>query len=129
MSLSNYAFKIEHEIIACPLVIHHDFKVTISSPSTGFIESKVIFQDGSILNLFEFLRLANDSIVREKYRYHYMTQDHKMIFRYDDAPHHQEISTFPHHKHVGENIIESPPPSIKAILTEIEFLVLRISSN
>jgi len=129
LSLSNYAFKIEHEIIHCALVIHHDFKVTMSSPATGYIEAKVIFQDGSILILFEFLRLVEDSVVREKYRYHYMNPDNKMIFRYDDAPHHKEISTFPNHKHVGEEIIESSLPQIKAVLEEIEFSILGISSN
>ena len=129
MSLSNYAFKIENEIIACPLVIHHDFKVTISSLTTGYIEGKVIFQDGSILILFEFLRLVEDSVIREKYRYHYMRQGNKMIFRYDNAPHHKEISTFPDHKHLGEKIVESLPPQIKAVLTEIEFLILGISSK
>ncbi len=129
MSLSNYAFKIENEIIACPLVIHHDLKVTIASHSTGYIEAKVIFQDGSILALFEFFRLVEDSVVREKYRYHYMRQGNKMIFRYDNAPHHKEISTFPDHKHLGEKIVESLPPQIKAVLTEIEFLILGISSK
>jgi len=129
LSLSNYAFKIEQAIIDCPLVIHHDFKVTVASHSTGYIEAKVIFQDGSILALFEFLRLNEDAVVQEKYRYHYMSQENKMIFRYDNAPHYKEISTFPDHKHIEERIIESFPPQIKAVLTEIEFLVLGISSN
>ena len=129
MSLSNYVFEIENTIVSCPLVIHHDFKVTISSPSTGYIEAKVIFQDGSILALFEFLRLLEDAVVREKYRYHYMSQGNKMIFRYDNAPHHKEISTFPDHKHIEEETVKSLPPQLKVVLTEIEFLILGISSN
>lgn len=129
MSLSSYAFNIENAINACPLVIHQDFKVTISSLTTGYIEAKVIFQDGSILALFEFLRLIEDAVVREKYRYHYMSQENKMIFRYDNAPHHKEISTFPDHKHIEEETVESLPPQIKVVLTEIEFLILGISSN
>ncbi|MCU0645756.1 MAG: DUF6516 family protein, partial [bacterium] len=120
MSLSNYAFEIENAILSSPLVIHHDFKVTIASPSTGYIEARVVFEDGSILALFEFLRLMEDSVIREKYRYHYMSQNSKMIFRYDNAAHHKEISTFPDHKHSGEKIIESFPPQIKIVLTEIE---------
>lgn len=129
MSLSNYAFEIEQAIFSCPLVIHHDFKVTVASPSTGYIEAQVFFKDGSILALFEFLRLIEDAVVREKYRYHYMSQDNKMIFRYDNAPHHKEITTFPHHKHFEGEIVDSVPPQTKAVLTEIEFLILGISSN
>lgn len=95
MSLSNYAFEIENAILSSPLVIHHDFKVTTASPSTGYIEAKVVFEDGSILSVFEFLRLMEDSVIREKYRYHYMSQNSKMILRYDNAAHHKEISPSP----------------------------------
>ena len=37
------------------------------------------------------------------------------------APHHQEISTFPHHKHsAGEVVVESIAPSLADVLEEIE---------
>jgi len=48
-----------------------------------------------------------------------MTADCDLIFRYDNVPHHSEISTFPDHKHFPEKIIESNPVNIKEIIEEI----------
>jgi hypothetical protein len=44
---------------------------------------------------------------------------------YDNAPHHPEIFTFPHHKHIGENrIAPTDQPSISQVLIEIkEYLI------
>ncbi len=42
-----------------------------------------------------------------------------MIFRYDNAPHHVEIATFPHHKHEVDDIKESLEPSLDEVLLEI----------
>ncbi len=42
-----------------------------------------------------------------------------MIFRYDNAYNHPEIKTFPHHKHLPENIKESNEAELIDILFEI----------
>ena len=31
-----------------------------------------------------------------------MNERHEVIFRYDDAPHHRNLKTFPHHKHLSD---------------------------
>lgn len=43
------------------------------------------------------------------------------VFRYDNAPHHPQIVTFPHHKHIGpsDRLAPSDQPSLGQILTEI----------
>ena len=48
-----------------------------------------------------------------------MARDHNCIFRYDNAPHHRNIATFPHHKHSGEDILESTEPTLFDVLLEI----------
>jgi len=41
------------------------------------------------------------------------------------APHHKEIKTFPHHKHLGsEKVIESLAPSLGEVLQEIEGILI-----
>ncbi len=61
---------------------------------------------------------------RVKYRYHYMTADCDLIFRYDNVPHHSEIPTFPDHKHFPGKIVESSSINIKKVVEEIiELLV------
>ncbi|MFO7883803.1 MAG: DUF6516 family protein [Desulfobacteraceae bacterium] len=43
----------------------------------------------------------------------------EQIFRYDNAPHHSNINTFPHYKHEKEEIKESGEPTLSDILTAI----------
>lgn len=54
-----------------------------------------------------------------KYRYHYMNEANQLIFRYDNANHHPQIKTFPHHKHIKDGVIESSEPHLFNILLEI----------
>ena len=48
-----------------------------------------------------------------------------LCLAYDNAPHHHEILTFPHHKHIGpqDKLAESPEPTLSEILAEIEKLL------
>ncbi len=43
---------------------------------------------------------------------------------YDNAAHHKEISTFPHHKHVGTEIKPSKEIGLAEVLSEIESMIL-----
>jgi len=55
-----------------------------------------------------------------------MDGQNKLIFRYDNARHHPEIPTFPHHKHLSDLIEESEEPNIAGVLSEIERIVLSV---
>lgn len=56
-----------------------------------------------------------------KYSYHWQSDENKLIVRWDNAPHHLSIATFPHHKHVGaeDNILSSSEISILDVLIYI----------
>lgn len=43
-----------------------------------------------------------------------------LIGRWDNAPDHPPLSTFPHHRREGETVHESPRVSIEEVLTEME---------
>lgn len=93
------------------------------SLSIGFIEGRLTFLDGSSLRFMEFVNLRAEA-VRYKYSYHYQDAADELIFRYDMAPHHQEVSTFPHHKHSANGeAVESTAPSLADVLEEIEQVV------
>jgi hypothetical protein len=47
-----------------------------------------------------------------------------VIFRYDNAPHHPEVKTFPHHKHVPTAIVESSEKPLSQVMEEIVGLFL-----
>jgi len=48
-----------------------------------------------------------------------------MIFRYDNAPHHPEVQSFPNHKHTPVEIKESEMPNIRDILSEIHHHIIK----
>jgi hypothetical protein len=48
-----------------------------------------------------------------------MDEHQVMIFRYENAPHHAEITTFPHHKHEVDGIKASLEPKLDDVLLEI----------
>ncbi len=56
--------------------------------------------------------------ITRRYAYH-VFKDGTTIVRWDNAPHHRDISTFPHHKHVGGEIVESDEMQIGDVLTEL----------
>ena len=62
----------------------------------------------------------------QRYAYH-ISKGTQLIIRWDNAPHHRQVKTFPHHKHVKENILESKEMTIEDIVKELENMVRRES--
>ena len=122
--ISNYAAALEITLAKSPVIISYRFQLTIISPTTGYIEAFALFEDGSKFSIFEFLRYDSQRVNREKYRYQYTDNRDREIFRYDNAPHHKSIVTFPHHKHIDKLVIDSPAPAMADVLREVEHLIL-----
>jgi len=67
---------------------------------TAALHATLIFQDGSRLIVHSWLDAA--AKVREHdYAYVYLDAAGNRVFQYDDAPHHPELVTHPHHVHRG----------------------------
>lgn len=56
----------------------------------------------------------------QKYSYHWQDQTGKLLIRWDNSPHWRNITTFPHHKHVGSKVLPSSRATIDEVLKEIE---------
>lgn len=89
------------------------------SATESMLSGRLLFVDGSMLEFMEYLKEEN----RLKYRFHLINKEGDMVFRYDNAPHHRDISSFPHHKHLPGNVSESNEKSIMDVLDEIETLI------
>lgn len=37
-----------------------------------------------------------------RYAYHWLNAENALLIGWDNVPHHKTVSTFPHHKHVGQ---------------------------
>ncbi len=95
-----------------------------SDDYNGLVRCRIVFWDDSYLDLYEVVNTERGYPIRVHYAYTYI-RDGRRIFRYDNAPHHPEILTHPHHKHLGENdsLAESPQPTLAQVLMEIEALL------
>jgi hypothetical protein len=86
----------------------------------GLIEGRLRFWDESLLEFVEVLQAKGIVLVKTNYTYHYQNADIELIFRYDNAPHHPEVATFPHHKHTKTAIETATPPHLGDVLKEID---------
>jgi hypothetical protein len=59
------------------------------------------------------------------YSFHLQDAQGQCVFRYDNSPHHPELPTFPHHKHVGSQQAAqgSALPTIREIASEVSLAV------
>ncbi|MFM7906836.1 MAG: DUF6516 family protein [Microcystis sp.] len=123
MLINEYFQEIRHLIEACPIVQSYNLITDSRSLYVGFIRGDLNLVDGTLLHIREFVNVKT-GIERGKYTYQYMSASNDLVFRYDNAPHHQELNlpNYPHHKHIGseENIISSNAPSLADVLKEIE---------
>jgi hypothetical protein len=60
-----------------------------------------------------------------RYSYHWQTKDNKMIFRWDNAPHHKDLITFPAHCHDGAKVIPSIITTLEEVLGIVERELLK----
>lgn len=65
----------------------------------GAITATLWFADESRLDFIEVFVIRAHRPIKLRYSYHYM-RGAKMVFRYDNAKHHRQAETFPHHTHV-----------------------------
>lgn len=126
MLIEEYFARIRNFLDSLPIVQSFEVETEARADYIGFIKGIVYFQDGTILHIREFVDVEL-SIDRGKYSYQYMDQDDQLIFRYDNAPHHQKlnISTFPYHKHEQQenNIVLSDAPFLEEVCQEIEQII------
>ncbi len=85
--------------------------------------ARLRFSDGSQLQVVEKLIVERYTSIKIRYAYHYQRADGTLVFRYDNVPHHPEIATFPHHKHVGDRVTSAQPPDLSEVLREIDGLL------
>lgn len=124
MLIEEYFHDIEQAIIQSPVIIDTQLVLDKRSLYIGFLEGTLTLLDGSILHFIEFVNVKV-AVNRYKYSYHYQDAAETLIFRYDMAPHHRDVTTFPHHKHLASGqVVDTLPPSLSDVLEEVERMVM-----
>ena len=127
MQVIDYFSEIQSLIRSSIFVENVDVEYEVKSRSIGIVHGILGMIDGSTLQFMELVNIKRDKVIHLKYRFHLMNVNDEMVFRYDNAPHHPEITTYPHHKHVtGEKVPRrSKEVELKGVLLEIEGMIGR----
>ena len=103
------------ELISPPEIIERDNYL-------GELYLDLSYPDGSELHVDLRANLSGDYPVWPTYRFHYFHPTTGLRFRYDNAPHHRDLSNFPHHLHLStEAILPYGPPHIKPLAAAIQW--------
>ena len=96
-------------------IIILDYKI-----GEDFVYYKMVisFIDQSKLMVNEY-----SSRTERNYSFHWQNNNSELIVRWDNAPHHKNISTFPHHKHSDGEILLSNDISLDDILSIIDLKI------
>jgi hypothetical protein len=102
MKIEDYFASLERGLRQNHLVSHlqEPFTFLASDDYNGIVRGRAFFWDDSFLDLYEVVSTELGYPVRIHYAYTYL-QGKQRVFRYDNAPHHPGVITFPHHKHIG----------------------------
>ena len=126
MKIDDYFVSIERGLSQNPQISKIEEPITLltSDDFNGLIHCRVTFWDGSFLDIYEVVSTELGYPVRINYAYTYLRDDQR-VFRYDNAPHHPEVATHPHHKHIGpkDRLAPADQPNLGQIFTEIEVLL------
>jgi hypothetical protein len=95
--ISEYFREVELRLKDTEIITDKSIDIREFSATEGMLRGRLLFVDGSILEFMEYLQEKN----RLKYRFHLMDKQGNIVFRYDNAPHHKDVSSFPHHKHLS----------------------------
>ena len=101
-------------------IIRRDIRDT-GLEKTALFRYRIKLIDESLIEITERILEERGGLTTTKYRYHWQTGSGKLIKRWDNAPHHPEIDTFPDHLHDGseDNVKSFRKMNALEILTDI----------
>ena len=121
--LKAYLYRLYDTIISRGYIEIESLVIDDQAGQRSTIEGRLLFHNGSFLEFDEAILVRNQQIVKIRYAYHYQDSAGELIFRYDNAPHHPNILTYPHHKHIGSAVEPTQVPDLSQVLNEIETLI------
>ena len=120
--LENFLADLKASLTVSPIVKDIEILDEFITSVSGFLDCRVHMIDGSELYVSEYFTVLNDKIKRDKYSYH-LQKNNELIIRWDNAPHHMELSTFPFHVHKKNGIQESTDMTVDDVLEELSKII------
>jgi hypothetical protein len=86
-----------------------------------------VFDSGVYYKIVIFLKNGTTLHARKycnrqerNYSFHWQDQKGNLILRWDNSPHHEQLLTFPHHKHCKNYVEESMEITLEDVLLAIQ---------
>jgi hypothetical protein len=122
-NIRDYLTQVRQAIEATPNLDVERYFEQIFTDTRCNLRIRLRFADNSLLEISEAVTLIAGVLNWLSYRYHYQTANGALIFRYDNAPHHPELRTYPDHKHTAVAVVDSTHPTIEQLLREIQVIL------
>jgi hypothetical protein len=90
---------------------------------TAALYATLVFNDGSRLIVHSSLD-ATGQIREHGYAYVYLDAHSNRVFQYDDAPHHPELPSHPHHIHKGQIPVHGPDKALSLDIPRVDFVTV-----
>lgn len=102
-------------------VVHWEVIREEAQGDVGLFRYRLTLRDGGLLEMFERFRIVKERLQVTKYSFHWQDADGQLYRRWDNAAHHPEILTHPHHVHDGMevNVLPHGPISAEEVLAII----------
>lgn len=100
-TVRDYLDEVERLFLLSPVVHSFQIREREERLHEGFIRIRAVLTNGDVLEAFEFVVAIPDAVQTRTYRLHWQQGDGRLKRRWDNAPHHRDVPTFPHHVHVG----------------------------
>ena len=104
------------ELIRNPVIASFRFLQVYIAEGVAFYRVRATLSNSDMLQLVERFEYDAQELSISKYSYHWQRQNGSLICRWDNAPHHPEISTFPHHIHDSDETNVLPHESIDVFM-------------
>lgn len=128
MNARDYYLGLQNAVHAAPHVLRSDMQFEEIDTNECYVRGTITLIGGLELHIAEYV-VTEPDITRPKYRYHLQTSDGRFVSRWDNAPHHLAVSTFPDHRHDDQGGVHpSPPMSVPGALdAALQFIMPPLS--
>lgn len=119
MTILDYFERVQALISGLSRVEIERYEERVLSPERGNVRIRLRFSDNSLLEASEAIHSVGGALIWLSYRYHYQQANGSLVFRYDNTPHHPEVSTHPEHRHEPDAVVSAARPDIEGIIEEV----------
>ncbi len=120
MPIRTYFTSLKERLILSPKVSSFEVLDEFIEQPYGFIRIKGKTLDGKTFEAFEYVTEKEKKLSFKSYSFHLQDKKGKLVKRWDNAPHHKEIPTYPFHLHEGEKIIPSRSLNFSEFINYLE---------